>query len=211
MSDPEHTEHEVAHANLLRSFLTAEPPFRRVLLAIGHTVLTVGTLERTMHTVVAGRRAEKDKVGLSEFLSDLQRRSAGQLLNRLRAYGIEESLAEHLADVIERRNALVHHPLEDPHILAAMTRGESATQVAADILTLAWDCDQLIEELQPNAQDDLEGALGITIPGMMSKIELFDASTIQDEAARAQIEAFQEMRRINPIPHPERIDPSPET
>ena len=72
-----------------------------------------------------------------------QKRTAGRLLNLLKGYGIPADLAERVDDVVKRRNLLVQHPLEDPQILAALTRGEGATEVAAEILVLAEDCDRL--------------------------------------------------------------------
>ncbi len=207
MPTPEDHEHEDALAGLFSSFLAAEPPFKRVLLAIGHTVTAAATLEKTLGIMIAHRSAEQhqgSKTELADFLVGNQKRTAGKLLNLLKGDGIPDDLAERIDDVAKRRNLLVHHPLEDPHILAALTRGEGATEVAAKILVLAEDCDRLSRELQPAATDGVESAFGMTIPEMMALTESFDAGKISDPARRAFVEKFQEMRRINPIQHPPR-------
>ena len=49
--------------------------------------------------------------------------------------------------------------------------------------------------------EGVESATGMTIPEMMALAESFDASKITDPERRAFVEEFQEMRRINPIPH----------
>ena len=207
MLAPEDHEHEETQAGLFSSFLAAEPPFKRVLLAMGHTVTAAATLEKTLGIMIAHRlvdQHEGSKAELADLLMANQKRTAGRLLNLLKGYGISADLAERIDDVVKRRNLLVHPPLEDPQILAALTRGEGATEVAAEILVLAEDCDRLNRELQPAAMEGVESATGMTIPEMMALTESFDASKITDPERRAFVEKFQEMRRVNPIPHPPR-------
>ena len=61
MPTPEDHEHGEAQAGLFSSLLAAEPPFKRVLLAIGHTVTAAATLEKTLGIMIAHRLVDQNE------------------------------------------------------------------------------------------------------------------------------------------------------
>jgi hypothetical protein len=195
-------EHDAALEKLFASFLSAEPPYRRVVLAIGHTVIAAATLESVLSSKLLslhGQQTQGSRAGLAKVASEVDRMTAGALLKALRTYGLSDALSERVAGVVERRNRLVHRPLQNPSLLAALSRGEGATEVASQILDLARDCDRLQHEVAPAAFEDFQSAFGITLPEALGEIEAFDASKLTNPRRRARVEELQRMLKVNPV------------
>jgi hypothetical protein len=97
--------------------LRSEPPYVRVLLAIGHTVVATASFENVLFAMIARHRAEREAnigVEYSDFLLDVKKKTAGARLTQLKRYGIADGLAERIADLIDRRNDSFTGPSTTP-------------------------------------------------------------------------------------------------
>ena len=170
-----------------------------IALAIGRAVLGAATLEMLMRVHIAQLRVAQIGMPpeLSPELSALERLTAGQLLARLRDLDLPGELAERIAAVIDRRNDLIHHPLEDQQLMVAGFTGVDVDAVAARIDQIALDCQQIGNELIaaafPALLDALAKALGVsTWPELADLVTTLDLGQVPDDL-RQQFEYVRSM------------------
>jgi len=136
-----------------------------VVLAIGRAVIGAAALEMLVRLHIAQLRV--DRVGmapkLSPELSALDNLTAGQLLSRLRQLEIPVELAERIADVIGRRNDLIHHPLEDQQLMLSGITGVDIDVAVARIDQISIDCQQIGNQLIAVAFPALLNALSVPL------------------------------------------------
>lgn len=165
--------------------------------AIGRAVLFAAELEKVLLVEIAQRL-----VGCEGFsprvggeLSGLERRPAGTLLERLKTAGLAPDLAARTEHVIERRNRLIHHFLEDGDVLTAMTGGD-AEPVIERIDQLAADCQALINEIAPGAFAGVERAFGASLPELLRAVGAMDLAAPENDvlpdAVRRQLVALRD-------------------
>ena len=82
--------------------------------AIGEAVIAAAALEKVLLADLGTRRLlDQDTYAmLAEDLSVLEGKPAGRLLRNLKKLGLSEDMALRTDDVIQRRNDLIHRPLE---------------------------------------------------------------------------------------------------
>ena len=170
-----------------------------IALAIGRAVLGAATLEMLMRVHIAQLRVAQIGMPpeLSPELSALERLTAGQLLARLRDLDLPGELAERIAAVIDRRNDLIHHPLEDQQLMVAGFTGVDVDAVAARIDQIALDCQQIDNDLIaaafPALLDALSKALGVsTWPELADLVTTLDLDQVPDDL-RQQFEYVRAM------------------
>jgi hypothetical protein len=118
--------------------------------------------------------------------------TGGQAREELdRLVGLPTELNARIADAVERRNALLHRPLEDVELVKAVATGEGLAEVIARVTRVAADCAELAVELVCFAGDKLEVLLGKTREEHAGFARGVDASKIADPHTRAQIGALQ--------------------
>ena len=123
----------------------AEP----LLRAMGRLVWGAASLEKILLQVIALLRAERDgQFPSSKELSRLERAPAGQLLEVLKTLDLPDDLAARIAATIDRRNAIIHRPIEDPEVVQAVVKGENIDVVVTRVEQIALDCGQIAVELQ---------------------------------------------------------------
>ncbi len=168
-----------------------------LLLAIGRLVLGAAALEKILLVDIVTRELHRDGAWRDEFvqeLTDLQRRPAGKLLDRLRGLGISDKLAERIGEVIARRNRVVHHLMEDGKVGLAMHTGAGLEEIVADIESIAVECQQIVNQLVVVAFPELEAAIGMTAPELADALASIDPATIADPNVRAQLQAARVLR-----------------
>jgi hypothetical protein len=166
-------------------------------LAVGRAVLAVSSLEKMLLLETARLLVERNTDEgvtsiwkLEQQLSRLERLTAGQLLHELRNLDLSPDLDERIGDVIDRRNDLVHHLIEDPQVVKAMG-GEGMDIVVARIERVALDSAALAVELHTVAAAKLEAILGKTQAELAEIVKAVDPGPIEDPRARKQVEAMQ--------------------
>jgi hypothetical protein len=178
-----------------------------LVLAIGRLVLGAAALEKVLLVDIVMRdfqRAGKWRDEFVQELSELEGRSAGKLLGRLRDLGIPANLADHVDKVIRQRNRVVHHLMEDVKVAKAMQTGDGMEEVVADIDGVAIACQQVVNELTLVAFPNMEAAIGMTLPELAERIGQIDPATIEDPQTRQQVEFARVMRdALNWEPKPE--------
>jgi hypothetical protein len=133
---------------------------------------------------------------LERELAALEGRSAGRLLDRLREFGIPADLADRILDVIQRRNAVIHHLMRDPtrKVGVALKTAEGIDTIVADVDRTTADCQRLTDDLTILAVPGLADALGMTAQKLIQSLTSIDPTTIEDPNTRAQIAAVQVIR-----------------
>jgi hypothetical protein len=167
------------------------------VLAIGRLVLGAAALEKVLLVDIVVREFHRDGGWRDEMvqeLSDLEGRPAGKLLDRLRGFGIRPELADRVADVIRRRNRVVHHLMEDVKVATALQTGEGVEEIVADIDGIAIDCQQVVNELTLVAFPSLEEAIGKTLPELADDLGSIDPSSIEDMQMRQGVEFARVLR-----------------
>jgi hypothetical protein len=184
-----------------------------LLLAIGRAVLGVAGLEKMLLAELARllveRHAGADEVTsrrVGEELARLERLPAGQLLAELRGLQLAPELDERIGDVIERRNWLVHHIVEDPAIAKAVAGGEIEPAVK-QVEQLALDAAALAVELHSVAGARLAAAIGKSPAELLEMMKAVDPATIDDPDERRQLEAIQAFNDLDiELPSPSAPD-----
>jgi hypothetical protein len=92
---------------------------------------------------------------------------------------------------VNRRNALLHRPMEDVELVRAMSRNVGIDLVVERVNRLSADCGELAVELEAFARPKIEGLLGRSRAEMLTQLRGLDPSTITDPSMRAQLEAIQ--------------------
>jgi hypothetical protein len=144
-----------------------------LVLAVGRLALGAAALEKVLLVDIVMRDfhlAGRWRDELMQELSELQGRSAGKLLGRLRELGISADVAERVDKVIRARNRVVHHLMEDVKVARAMQTGDGMEEVVADIDRIAIDCQQVVNELTLVAFPNMEAALGMTLPELAERV-----------------------------------------
>lgn len=171
-------------------------------LAIGQVILAVGGLEYMLLLEIARLFVERSSAAgalnlqeLSKEVSRLERLTAGQRLGELRKLELSPDLDQRIGAVIDRRNEIVHHLVEDPQVIKAMG-GEGIDVVVKRFEQLALDAAALAAELHLVAAPKLEVGLGVSQAELMQGLKEIDPKTIDDPLARRQVEAAQALGEI---------------
>ena len=149
-------------------------------------------LEKVM-LVDISRRGALDEGFTQELgteLATLERRTAGQLLARLKQLGVDEPIATRVGEFIARRNEVVHDFMERPDVITAFVTGDVADLVA-DLEDIAIACQQIVNEIAPPAFGAVEQLLGVSLESLVEHIRTIDLDTVVDEGLRRQIELAQ--------------------
>ena len=165
----------------------AEP----LLRAMGRLVWGAASLEKVLLQVIASLRAERDgQFPSSKELSRLESASAGQLLEVLKTLDLPDDLAARIAGTIDRRNAIIHRPIEDPEVVQAVVKGENVDAVVTRVEQVALDCGQIAVELQAVTGPRLENMLGTTRDELVGLLASIDLESVADARSRQQLEAI---------------------
>jgi hypothetical protein len=166
-----------------------------VVQALGLVVLGAAGLEMILLADILRRRVEQDGFAeeLSRELSTLETQTAGRLLARLKQYGLEPSLAARTAEVIQRRNTVVHHFMEDPEVIAVFIAGADAEPLVARLEQLAADCQAVGNEIGGPAFTGLQAAFGASLPDIAQLLRSTDLDEIADPRLRKQAQMIREL------------------
>jgi hypothetical protein len=169
-----------------------------LLIALGHLVWGAAGLEKTLQLELARLHFERavsaenpESYGLEKELAGLERLTGGQVRIKLSAFGLPADLDARISDAIDRRNALVHRPMEDVELVRAITSGEGMDVVVERVQRLALDCGELAVELELFARGKLEAMLGKSGAEVLEIVQSLDPSQIEDPRSRVQVEAVQ--------------------
>jgi hypothetical protein len=151
---------------------------------------------------IAGLLAERNSAEgppwskeLAEELSRLEGLTAGQRLRKLRKLELSPDLDQRIGDAIERRNHIVHHLVEDPQVVKAMS-GDGQDEVVKRFEQLALDSVGLVAELHIVAAAKLEGLIGHSQSELTGMLKTIDPATIQDPREREKLEAIQALGEV---------------
>ncbi len=168
-----------------------------LLLAIGRMVFAAGSLEKLLLADIAQRTAGQGGVTaeLGQLVVHLERRPAGELVGRLRKLGISRELATCLEGVLQRRNRVVHHLLDDPPTVLAITTGTGLKQVVDDVDNVTVECQRIMEALWPDASAGMEAIVQSTLGGPLADVaapvRTLDPDTLEDDHLRAVVDYAQ--------------------
>lgn len=169
-----------------------------LLQAIGQAVFAVASLENNLrleiaHLLMAQNLAAgiDPNQGLDSKLASIHNKPGGWLLQELRDLELPADLVERIDDVIHRRNQLVHHLLEDPEFVKAVTSNEGTSVVVERIERLALDCAQLAVEIQLFALPKLEAMMGSDLSELITTARAVAPESITDPQERKMVEAIQ--------------------
>jgi predicted RNase H-like nuclease len=165
--------------------------------AIGRAVLGAAALEKILlvdFLHIYGRKHGL-RGELEQELSELERKPAGKLLERLRGLGLENDLAARIESVIHRRNELIHHFMEDPDVLSAFQTGDGVGRLVDRVNALAIDCQQIINEISPHAFSGLQELLGGTLSKLLDVLQSADLHEVSDPKLRTQLQG---LRTVDP-------------
>ncbi|MGA2321271.1 MAG: hypothetical protein ABSG95_11105 [Solirubrobacteraceae bacterium] len=170
-----------------------------LLIALGHLVLGAAGLEKTLHLELARVHLERAQASgdpegynLQRDLAKVERLTGGQAREELaRLLDLPPELDARIASAVERRNALLHRPLEDVGLVRAVGTGEGLDEVVERVKRIAADCAELAVELERFAGDKLEGLLGKSRAELATFARGMDPSKFADPHTRAQLEALQ--------------------
>src|ERR1700685_4455546 len=128
-----------------------------LLRAMGQLVWAAAALEKVLLLVIALLRVERDGAFPSaKELARLERAPAGVLFGELQKLDLPADLDQRIADAIDRRNRVIHRPIEDPEIVRAIVGGESIDPVTERVQQVALDCGKIAVEPQAVAGPRLE-------------------------------------------------------
>jgi hypothetical protein len=167
-----------------------------LMVALGRLVWGAAVLEKTLHLELARVHYEQAQAsedpagyGLAAILVATEQLTGGQARSQLEVLGLPADLNARIRDAIERRNAVLHRPLEDADLARAVGTGEGLETVVERIERLALDCGELGVELERYAGDRLAAMLGISREQMAQMVATLDPATVPDERTRTQLEA----------------------
>ncbi len=179
-------------------FEPADETVAPLMVALGRLVWGAALLEKTLHLELARVHYERAEAsgdpagyGLASVLADTEKLTGGQARSQLQALGLPDDLNARVRDAIERRNAVLHRPLEDADLSKAIGTGEGIGKVVERIERLALDCGELGVELERYAGDRLVAALGVSREQIAHWAATLDPATIEDQRMGEQIEAVQ--------------------
>lgn len=173
-----------------------EPAVAPLLQAIGRAVLFAAVLENVLLVEIAQRRVgcEGFSQHLGGDLADLERRPAGTLLERLKTLGLPADVLARVRDVIERRNRLIHHALEDADVLTALNGGQAESAIER-VDALAAACQGLVNDIAPGAFSGVERAFGRTLGELLHEVRALDLTAENEalpDAVRQQLLALRD-------------------
>ena len=186
------------------------PALQPLLMAVGRAVVGAAALEKVMLVDIARRRAMgegfTDELGTE--LATLERKTAGQLLIRLKQLGLDEPIAERIGKFIARRNEIVHHFMERPDVIKAFMTGD-ATELVADleqIAVVSTDC-------EPDCAAHVRSrraAVRRSLESLVESIQAIDVDTVDDEELRRQVELAQMLtaERLAELRGGDEVDPA---
>lgn len=179
------------------SVRSASPPVRcpdpqepqtRLRAAIGQAVLSAAALEHTLRVVILHTRGARAGVddGLARDLRRLSTKPGGTLLQQLQALGFDPQITERIGDVLQRRNRLVHHPVEDEVLIAGFLERDVDAAVA-HIERIAADCDAIVAETLDGAIRGAMDVAGFTEEQLEDWFRHRDLDAIEDARLRSAV------------------------
>jgi hypothetical protein len=169
--------------------------FEPLSLALGHLVIVAGILELALLTDVIARRAARDGARATfegRLLSELENKSAGVLVGRLRSLGYEPDLAARLDAAIAERNRLVHHLLEEPAMMRALG-GADPAELCARVEELVGEMYALVAELEPSISAGMEGVFDRSAAQLHALLGEVDPAELEEGLEREQFEALRNL------------------
>jgi hypothetical protein len=165
--------------------------------AIGRAVVSVAVLEKVLLAAVVTRDLGAQgtpRRHVSEEASNLRMRSAGALLRHVRGLGIDERLLDRAADVIARRNQVVHHLMEDLPVALALETGHEINDTVVRIDQLSADCQLVIDELALVAFANMEAAFGLTVSELAEQLTDMELEAAHEDTLREMLEFARTLR-----------------
>jgi len=185
------------------------------MIALGRLVWGAAVLEKTLQLELARVHYERaqasgdiDAYGLDGILIETERLTSGQARSQLEALGLPDDLNARVRDAVDRRNAILHRPLEDIGLARAIGTGDGLGAAIERIERLALDCGELGVELERYAGGKLVAMLGISREQMAQAITTLDPAAITDPTMRAQLEALK-ASGIDFSQHPDPLEEPP--
>lgn len=180
------------------SFIACDEPSTSLLIALGHLVVGAAGLEKTLqlelarvHYERANTAADPASYGLEKRLTAVERLTGGQARHALRELGLPANLDARIRHAVDRRNALLHRPMEDVQLIKAVTTGVGVEAVADRVNRLALDCGELAVELEAFARRKVEATSGKSRAEIFEMVRGLDPQMIEDPHMRQQVEAVQ--------------------
>jgi hypothetical protein len=178
---------------------------QEITTVIGGAVIAAAGLERTLVGEVYRQQRLADLP--LEDVEAFEKRSGGTLLGKLREQGVDAALAERIADLIVRRNRLIHGFLEDLEVAAALMTGEGFAEVRAGVEQLGNECAALSKEMQAEVGREIEEILGLSLEVIAERLAVADLSQIEDPKQRAELEKARTLIKLTDWPNPPVYEP----
>ncbi|HWT95383.1 MAG TPA: hypothetical protein VN238_20470 [Solirubrobacteraceae bacterium] len=159
--------------------------------AIGRATASAAALEATLRVAVLQLRAERDGVDkdLERLMLSLSRRPGGEQLRELRALGFDADVSDRVADVIGRRNRMIHHPVTQPELGPGLL-GRDVHAAVTWVNAIREDCDDLAQEILLGSLDPLLRVLGTTVEGLAEFLGQRELDEVADPRVRADLGAL---------------------
>jgi hypothetical protein len=182
-------------------FADLDPEDAPIFVAIGRAVWGIAAFEKALLVEILDRRAKREGLTptLMRSLAWLEQHGTGDaLLRNLDSLGITNEQRNRIRDLVDRRNALVHHLMEDPIIVRGIA-GEAAERRTAvlHIEQLALDCGTLAMELHLASPHRLDELLGDARDAAVQELYATDPGTLTDPFTRKQLESIQGLGPID--------------
>ena len=163
--------------------------------SIGRAVMGAAALEKVLLVDIVNRMAQREglREQLERELHELERRSGGKLLEKLKELGLPDDLATRILAAIVRRNRLIHHYMEEPKVMMALMTGTGFEDLVAEVDDLAVECQQIINLIAPDAFAGLQQALGASVPELIDAIKNLDSQRVENPTLRQQLQTLQQL------------------
>jgi hypothetical protein len=182
-------------------FADLDPEDAPIFIAIGRAVWGIAAFEKALLVEILDRRAKREGLTptLMRSLVWLETHGTGDaLLRNLAPLGITDRQRDQIRDLVDRRNALVHHIMEDPIVVRGVAGGPAERRAAVrHIEQLALDCGVLAMELHLASPHRLDELLGDARDAVMQELYATDPRTNPDPLMRKQLESIQAMGPID--------------
>jgi hypothetical protein len=163
-----------------------ETRHQELATAIGGAVIAAAGLEKTLVGEVY--RQQRLAGFPSEDVAVFEDLSAGKVLGKLRAQGIDDALASRIGDLIDRRNKLIHGFFEDVDVAEAVMTGERFDVIRGGVEELGVECGALSNEMQAVVAAEMEEILGLPLAEVARRLTVADLSEVEDPGQRAELE-----------------------
>jgi hypothetical protein len=182
-------------------FVDLDPEDAPIFVAVGRAVWGIAAFEKALLVEILDRRAKREGLTrtLMRSLAWLEKHGTGDaLLRNLDSLGITNEQRNRIRDLVDRRNALVHHLMEDPIIVRGIA-GKAAERRTAvlHIEQLALDCGTLAMELHLASPRRLDELLGDARDAAVQELYAADPGTVTDPFTRKQLESIQALGPID--------------